>query len=94
MTSDNRQYQQWVAQRQRAEVPDGFSDRVLAAVDRRPENAIRQQFWVRLLLSTLASRPGKFVVCCFAFLFGITPFLYLVYLAQLIGISTAAGLAL
>ena len=94
MMDDNQRYRQWVADRQRVAAPDGFADRVMAAAGRRPESEVRQHVLLRLLVAAVTSRPGKFTACCFAFLLGISPFLYLVYLAQSIGVSAAAGPAL
>ena len=94
MIDDNDQYEQWLAHRRRVEPPKGFSDRVMSAAGRKQESEFRQHALLRLLALMVTSRPGKIAACCFAFLLGISPFLYLVYLAQLIGVSAAAGLAL
>ena len=89
---DDQQYERWLEQRRRAEVPEGFSNRVMKLVDEKCE-AHRNVQIVRaqLLGAVLASWPGKFAICFAAFLVGMIPFAYLAYLAQLFAFNSAAG---
>jgi hypothetical protein len=72
-------YDEWLASRRAAEVPDELIDRVMAAVENR---VVQRNHYVRLADRINESQPARLTACLAALLVGCLPFLFVAYAAQ------------
>ena len=74
----------WIQQHRVAGTPEGFADRVMASIAERDVGRQQRFGAARLLLALGATRWGRCAVCLAALLVGMTPFAYVVYLANVV----------
>lgn len=76
---DEPMFDEWLASRRVAKVPDELTDRVMAAVEKR---IVQREHYVRLADRINESQPARLTACLAALLVGCLPFLFVAYAAQ------------
>ena len=82
--SQDELYRRWIERSRAENVPEGFSDRVMASIAEHEVGRSQQReqhVLMQILLAVGASRLGRCAACLGALLLGMAPYFYVAYLA-------------